>query len=141
MTTEACHEENVPVINHSNINPKRYFNQSKLHFNNYGKSDFVKNIRNFLSDLIWRDGRDNSDYMQNPFFLSILLQNCLDILDPFENDLNKIKMQRLEHCNTLIIGHFIINSIRSKFKMIAETITNFDILLILKSKNRFNFQK
>ena len=141
MTTEACHEENVPVINHSNINPKRYFNQSKLHFNNYGNSDFVKNIRNFLSDLIWRDGQDNSDYMHNSLSLSILSQNCLDILDPFENDLNKIKMQRLEHCNTLIIGHFIINSIRSKFEMIAETITNFDILLILESKNWFNFQK
>ena len=120
MTTEACHEENVPVINHSNINPKRYFNQSKLHFNNYGKSDFVKNIRNFLSDLIWRDGQDNSDYMHNSLSLSILSQNCLDILDPFENDLNKIKMQRLEHCNTLIIGHFIINSIKVNSKWLLK---------------------
>ena len=79
--------------------------------------------------------------MQNSLSLSILPQNSLDILDPFENDLNKIKMQRLEHCNTLIIGHFIINSIRSKSEMTAETITNFDIFLILESKNRFNFQK
>ena len=23
---EACHKENIPVINHSNINPKRHFN-------------------------------------------------------------------------------------------------------------------
>ena len=87
------------------------------------------------------DSRDNSDYVQNSLSLSILSQNSLDILDPFENDLNKIKVQRLEHCKTLIIGHFIINSIRSKFEMIAETITKFDTFLILESKNKFNLQK
>ena len=62
--------------------------------------------------------------------LSILLQNSLDISessDIFENDLNEIRMQRLEHFNTLIVGHLNINSIRSKFEMIAETIPNFDI--------------
>ena len=48
---EACHKENIPVINHSNINPKRHLNRSKLHFNNYGNSVFVKKIRNFLSSL------------------------------------------------------------------------------------------
>ena len=52
VTNEACHEENIPVINHNNINPKRHLNRSKLHFNNYGNSIFVKNIRNFLSNLI-----------------------------------------------------------------------------------------
>ena len=50
VINEACHEENIPVINHSNINSKRHFNRSKLHTNNY--SAFVKNIRNFLSNLI-----------------------------------------------------------------------------------------
>ena len=52
VVNEACHEENIPVINHNNINPKRPLNRSKLHFNNYGNSIFVKNMRNFLSDLI-----------------------------------------------------------------------------------------
>ena len=33
---DACHEENIPVINYNNINPKRYLNQSKVHCNNYG---------------------------------------------------------------------------------------------------------
>ena len=50
MINEACHEENSPVINQNNINPKRYLKQSKLHFNNYGNSVFVKNIRKFLSN-------------------------------------------------------------------------------------------
>ena len=52
VINEAGHEKNIPVINHSNINPKRHLNRSKLHFNNYGNSVFVKNIRNFLSNLI-----------------------------------------------------------------------------------------
>ena len=50
VINEACHEENIPVINHSNNNLKRHFSRSKLHTNNY--SAFVKNIRNFLSNLI-----------------------------------------------------------------------------------------
>ena len=68
--------------------------------------------------------------MQSSPSLSILLQNSRDISessDIFENDLNEIRMQRLEHFNTLIVGHLNINSIRSKFEMIVETIPNFDI--------------
>ena len=52
MINEAYHEENIPVINHNNINSKRHLNRSKLDFNNYGNSVFVKNIRNSLSNLI-----------------------------------------------------------------------------------------
>ena len=69
--------------------------------------------------------------MENSLSLSIS-QNSLEISESsniFENDLSKIKMQRLEHFNTLIVGHLNINSIRNKFEMIAETITNFDTFL------------
>ena len=52
VINEACHKENISVISHININPKRHLNQSKLHFNNFGNSVFVKNVRNFLSKLI-----------------------------------------------------------------------------------------
>ena len=65
---KACHEENLPVINHNNINP--HLNQSKLHYDNYGNSVFVKNIANFLSNLIWRDGRDNSDFIAELSFFN-----------------------------------------------------------------------
>ena len=44
VINEACYEENIPVINHNSINPKRHLNQSKFHFNNYGNSVFVKNF-------------------------------------------------------------------------------------------------
>ena len=80
--------------------------------------------------------------MQNSPSGSISLQNSLHISKPFnifENDLNKIKMQCLQHFNTLIDGHLNINSIRNKFEMIAETITNFDILLISESKTYSSF--
>ena len=43
VLNEACSKD---------INPKRHLNRSKLHFNNYGNSIFVKNIRNFLSNFI-----------------------------------------------------------------------------------------
>ena len=75
--------------------------------------------------------------LQNSPSLSISLQNFLDIPEPsniFENDLNKIKMQRFEHFIILIVGHLNINSIINKFEMIPETLTNFDIFLILESK-------
>ena len=80
--------------------------------------------------------------MQNSPSVSISLQNSLDISEPFnifENDLNKIKMQRLEHFNTSIDGHLNINSIRNKFEMIAKTITNFDIFLISESRTYSSF--
>ena len=60
-----------------------------------------------MSNLIWRDGRDNSDYMQNSPSLKILLENSIEISKSsniFENGLNKIKMKRLEYFNTLIVG-------------------------------------
>ena len=75
--------------------------------------------------------------MQSSPSLSISLQNSLDISESsniFENDLNKIKMQRLEHFNTLIAGHLNINSIKNKFETIAETITNFYTFLISEAK-------
>ena len=43
-------------------------------------------------------------------------------------------MQRFEHFIILIVGHLNINSIINKFEMIPETLTNFDIFLILESK-------
>ena len=52
VINKACHEENIPVISHNKINTKRHLNLSKLYFNNYAYSVFVKNIRNFLSNLI-----------------------------------------------------------------------------------------
>ena len=109
MINEACHEENIPVINHSNINPKKHLNRSKVLFNNYGNSVFVKSI--------------------SEIFLDILESSSI-----FENDLNKMKMQRLEHFHTLIVGHLNINSIINKFEIITEIIKNFDIFLISESK-------
>ena len=114
MINEACQEENIPMINHSNIDPKRHLNRSKVHFNNYGNSVFAKNI--------------------SEIFLDISESSSI-----FENDLSKIKMQRLEHFHTLIVCHLNINSIINKFEMIAEIIKNFDIFLISESKIDSNF--
>ena len=82
--------------------------------------------------------------MQNSLSLSISPQNSLkfsESSDIFENDLSNIKMQCLEHFNTLVVGHLNINSIRNKFEMIVETIANFDIFLISESKIDSTFPK
>ena len=34
VINEACHKENIPAINHSNIKPERHLNRINLHFNN-----------------------------------------------------------------------------------------------------------
>ena len=75
--------------------------------------------------------------LHNSSSLSISQHNSLDISESsniFEDDLSNTKMQHLERFDTLIVGHLIINSIRNKFEMVAETITNFDIFLMSKSK-------
>ena len=48
---EECKRKNIPIINHSNINPQRHLNRSRLHFNSYGRSIFLKNIREFMNNL------------------------------------------------------------------------------------------
>ena len=48
---EECKRKNIPIMNHSNINLQRRLNHSRLHFNSYGRSIFVKNIREFMNDL------------------------------------------------------------------------------------------
>ena len=75
--------------------------------------------------------------MQNSPSLNVSPQISLNLsgsCNTIQNDLNEIKMQRLEHFRTLIVGHLNINSIRNKFEMIAETISKFDVFLISESK-------
>ena len=43
-----------------------------------------------------------------------------------DNDLLKIKKQRLEYPTTNIIGHLNINSVRNKFDSLIEIIKNFN---------------
>ena len=53
---EECKRKNIPIINLSNIDillivPQRHLNRSRLHFNSYGRSIFVKNSREFMNNL------------------------------------------------------------------------------------------
>ena len=47
---ELCNANNVGMISHGNINPKRYLTRSRLHLNDAGLSLFVKSFRNFLNN-------------------------------------------------------------------------------------------
>ena len=48
---KLCKANNVGIISHRNINPKRHLNRSRLHWNNAGVSLFVRNFRDFLNNF------------------------------------------------------------------------------------------
>ena len=52
---ELCNANNIGMISHRNINPKRYVNRSRLHLNDADVSLFVRNFRDFLnkSSIFW----------------------------------------------------------------------------------------
>ena len=44
-----CCKKHIPRISHDNINPKRHLDRSKLHFNDYGKGLFARNLKGILN--------------------------------------------------------------------------------------------
>ena len=48
---EVCKANNVGIIWHRNINPKRHHNRSRLHLNDAGVSLFVRDFRDFLNNF------------------------------------------------------------------------------------------
>ena len=58
LFNEVCNEKQMAITIPGSI--ERHLNRSKLHFNNYGISVFVRNFRNFLNYLIRREERHNS---------------------------------------------------------------------------------
>ena len=42
---------NIGILSHRNINPKRHLNRSRLHLNDAGVSLFVRNFRDFLNNF------------------------------------------------------------------------------------------
>ena len=48
---ELCKANNIDIISHRNINPKRHLNRSRLHLNDAGVSLFVRNFRDFLNNF------------------------------------------------------------------------------------------
>ena len=48
---ELCNANNVGMILHRNINPKRHLYRRRLHLNDAGVSLFVRNFRDFLNNF------------------------------------------------------------------------------------------
>ena len=44
---KLCKVNNIEIISHRNVNPKRNLNRGRLHFNNSGVSVLVRNFRDF----------------------------------------------------------------------------------------------
>ena len=124
--------------NHSNINPQRHLNRSNLQFNSYGRSIFVKNIRDFMTNLSvlnWLRKRDNlSSITSSPFLNDTSCLGFSNLFKQLAHDLANSKNERLSDPSPVIIGHLNITSFRNKYEMFAEFIKNFNIFLTSESK-------
>ena len=78
LLEKACYQKQIGLIKHSNINTKRHLNRSKLHLNGYGKAISIRNIRNYLTNLKWRNLRDDTGTLSSSLSLNnTLLDNDL----------------------------------------------------------------
>ena len=92
---KSATKKQITIINHSNISPKRHLNRSKLHFNNFGRSVFVKNIRNFLNDS------NNRTQVTSTVHLPQKSDDNLRFSDA--NEFRNIREQYFKNPKTLII--------------------------------------
>ena len=87
-------KKNIP-INQSNINPQRHLNRSRLHFSSYGRSIFVKDIRDFMNNLSVSNGqrkKDNlSSVISSPFLTHTSYLGFSNLFEQSANDLVNIK--------------------------------------------------
>ena len=121
---EICAEKDIAIITHSNINPKRHLNKSRLHLNDAGISVLVRNFKAFLSNLDWKK-YEYSVSGNSPFVTGDSVPS---------NDIIRMKKQRLYNVNKTTIGHLNINSLRNRFTSIEDIIKLFDVFLLSESK-------
>ena len=109
-------KKDIVIITHSNINPKRHLNKSRLHLNDAGISVLVRNFKAFLTNLDWQKYEDSVSG-NSPFVTG----GCVS-----SYDIIRMKKQKLHNANNTIIAHLNINSFRNKFVFIEDIIKLFD---------------
>ena len=116
---EICAEKDIGIITHSNINPKRHLNESRLNLNDAGISVLVRNFKAFLTNL---DSQKYEDSVSgnSPFVTGDSVSS---------NDIIRMKKQRLDNANNTIIRHLNIKPFRNKFVFIEDIIKLFDAFL------------
>ena len=87
-------KKNIP-INQSKINPQRHLSRGRLHFSSYGRSIFVKDIREFMNNLSISNGqrkKDNlSSIISSPFLNHTSYLGFSNLFEQSANDLTNIK--------------------------------------------------
>ena len=127
---EICAEKDIAIITHSNINPKRHLNKSRLHLNDAGISVLVRNFKAFLTNLDWQEYEDNVSG-NSPFVIGDSVPS---------NDIIRMKKQRLDNTYNTITGHLNINSFKNKFVFIEDLMKLFDMFLVSESKLDHTFR-
>ena len=108
---------------HSDVNPKRHLNKSRLHLNDAGIFLRARSFQAFLTNLDWQE-YDNNVSDNSPFVIGDTVSS---------NDIIRMK-QRLDNATNIIIGHLNINSFRNKFVFIEDVIKLFDVFLVSETK-------
>ena len=80
-------------------------------------------------DEIWRQNERGPVVYSSPFFNA-----NLSTISVTKNDLLEIQQQRMDHANSITVGHLNVNSIRNKFVLAENIIKTFDLFLIAESK-------
>ena len=122
---ELCKANNVGMISHRNVNPKRHLNRSTLHLNDAGVSLFARNFSDFLNNF-------DKIRLQNKYNLATYNENIsynanISYTPMANNDLLEIQQQRVDNAKSIIVGHLNINSIRNKFIFAESIVKAFDL--------------
>ena len=134
---ELCKANNVGIISHRNINPKRHLNRSRLHLNDAGVSLFVRNFRDFLNNfdkILLQNKHNLTAYSSLSFNVNISYTPMAN------NDILEIQQQRVDNAKSIIVNHLNISSIRNKFILAESIVKVFDLFLISESKLDSTFQ-
>ena len=129
---DTCTKENMHFICHSNINVKRHLNRSNLHLNDNGISALVRNFKNFSNNFesVGLQNKHNLFTTGHGPLTSKNSESCFSI----NNDILRIRKQRIDNALNTIIGHLKVNSMRNKFVLVENIIKTSDIFRISESK-------
>ena len=126
-----CIERNFELISHENIITEKHWNGSKIHLNKRATAILSKTFTEAISNSIyWHCFRHS---LENSKVSSTVTCNEFNANKPEEN--TNLNFIRKGNFNRLVLAHISINSIRNKFEILIQHISNnVDILMISETK-------
>ena len=125
-------ERNIELINHENTITERHLSGSRLHLNKRGTAILSKNFTEAISNSVYWHSFLHSLNDEN---YSVRNVNNNESRAKNSEKNNSLSFIRKGNFNKLVLGHININSIRNKFHILVQQITNnVEILMIYETK-------